>query len=181
MRLVILGRDGVINEYCDASIRSADRWFPIPGSLEAIARLTQAGYRVVVATNQPGLAAGWFDLETFHAMHRKMDKLLSPLGGMVDAVFFCPHGADDDCDCRKPKPGLYLDIARRYNIKLRGVPAVGHTLADLEAARAAGARPVLLRTGQGKRTLRTNSVPRQTPVFDNLAAFAETLLAGELK
>lgn len=180
VRLVILGRDGVINEASDASVRSADEWIPIAGSLEAIARLTQAGYRVVVATNQPGLSSGLLDLESLHAMHRKMAKLLSPLGGAVDAVFFCPHGPDDDCDCRKPRPGLLLDIARRYETKLDRVPVVGHTLADVEAARAVGARPVLVRTGKGKRTLRANQLPEDTLVFDSLAGFTEALLEGDL-
>jgi D-glycero-D-manno-heptose 1,7-bisphosphate phosphatase len=177
LRLIILSRDGVINEDADDAIRSADRWVPIAGSLEAIARLTQAGYHIVVATNQPGIAAGLFDLETLHAMQRKMDKLLAPLGGSVDAVFFCPHGPADACDCRKPKPGLFLDIARRYQTRLQGVPAVGRTPADLEAARAAGARPVLVRTGKGRR-LPADSIPEQTPVFESLADFAEALLAS---
>jgi D-glycero-D-manno-heptose 1,7-bisphosphate phosphatase len=177
LRLIILSRDGVINEDADDAIRSADRWVPIAGSLEAIARLTQAGYRVVVATNQPGIATGLFDLETLHAMQRKMDKLLAPLGGSVDAVFFCPHGPADACDCRKPKPGLFLDIARRYQTRLQGVPAVGRTPADLEAARAAGARPVLVRTGKGRR-LPADSIPEQTPVFESLGDFAEALLAS---
>src|SRR5690606_15356620 len=130
MRLVILDRDGVINEDSDAYIKSPDEWIPIPGSLEAIARLNRAEYRVVVASNQSGLARGLFDADTLSRIHEKMHRALADVGGAVDAVFFCPHGPDDECDCRKPRPGLLQDIARRLNVSLRGVPAVGDSLRD---------------------------------------------------
>ena len=121
MKLIILDRDGVLNEDSDEYIKSPEEWIPIPGSLEAVARLTQAGYRVVIASNQSGIARGYFDLETLHAMHEKMDRLLAALGGKVEAVFFCPHGPDEDCSCRKPKPGLLQEIAARYKTTLEGV------------------------------------------------------------
>lgn len=177
MKLIILDRDGVINEDSDAYIKSPEEWIPIPGSLEAIARLTQAGYRVVVATNQSGLARGFFDVPTLHAMHRKMDKLLAPLGGQVEAVFFCPHGPDDGCGCRKPAPGLFHEIAARYHTSLAEVPAVGDSLRDVEAAQAVGARPVLVRTGKGRRTLKLEQLPQDIEVYDDLAEFVDVLLA----
>lgn len=177
MKLVILDRDGVINEDSDAYVKSVDEWEPIPGSLEAIARLNQAGYRVVVATNQSGIARGYFDLETLHAMHEKMDRLLSPLGGKVEAVFFCPHGPEAGCDCRKPKPGLFHEIAARYRVDLGGAYAVGDSLRDVEAALAAGARPVLVLTGKGRRALASGRLPAGLPVYDDLAGFVDALLS----
>lgn len=179
MRLIILDRDGVINEDSDAYVKSVDEWLPIPGSLEAIARLTQAGYRVVVATNQSGIARGYFDLETLHAMHNKMDRLLAPLGGKVEAVFFCPHGPGQGCDCRKPKPGLFREIAERYKTGLAEAYAVGDSLRDVEAARAAGARPVLVRTGKGRRALAGGELPEGVPVHEDLGDFVDALLAEE--
>lgn len=177
MRLIILDRDGVINEDSDAYIKSPEEWTPIPGSLEAIARLTQAGYHVVVATNQSGIARGYFDLETLHAMHEKMDRALAALGGKVEAVFFCPHGPDDACSCRKPKPGLLQEIAARYKVGLEGVYAVGDSPRDVEAALAAGARPVHLRTGKGARALARGEIPAQVPVHEDLRSFVDSLLS----
>lgn len=177
MKLVILDRDGVINEDSEAYVKSADEWEPIPGSLEAIARLTQSGYRVVVATNQSGIARGYFDLETLHAMHEKMDRLLSPLGGKVEAVFFCPHGPEAGCDCRKPKPGLLREIAERYRVDLAETYAVGDSPRDVEAALAAGARPALVLTGKGRRALASGALPAGLPVYEDLAGFVDALLA----
>jgi D-glycero-D-manno-heptose 1,7-bisphosphate phosphatase len=177
MKLVVLDRDGVINEDSDDYIKSADEWIPIPGSLEAIARLSQAGWHVVVASNQSGLARGLFGPDELLAMHRKMNALLERLGGRIEAIFFCPHGPQEDCDCRKPKPGLLEQIAERYQVSLHGVPVVGDSLRDLAAALAVGAAPVLVRTGKGRRTLRTQEVPEGTPIYDDLAQFVERYLA----
>lgn len=176
MKLIILDRDGVINEDSDEYIKSPQEWIPIPGSLEAIARLNKANYRVVVATNQSGIARGYIDLGTLNAMHRKMNDLLAQLGGQVDGVFFCPHGPNDDCNCRKPKTGLFQQIAKRMNSSLTGVPAVGDSLRDLQAAWGAGAEPYLVLTGKGRRVLGSKQLPKGTPVFADLAAIVEALL-----
>ena len=177
MKLVILDRDGVINEDSDAFIRSVDQWIPLPGSLQAIARLNAAGWRVVVATNQSGIARGLYSVDTFHAMHNKMQALLAQLGGSVEGVFFCPHAPHHRCACRKPRPGLFQEIAARLRVDLRGVPAVGDSLRDLQAAERVGARPVLVRTGKGAETERQATLPSGTEVFDDLQAFVERLLA----
>jgi D-glycero-D-manno-heptose 1,7-bisphosphate phosphatase len=177
MKLVVLDRDGVINLDSDQYIKSPAEWTPIPGSLEAIARLTQAGFRVVVATNQSGLGRGLFDMATLNAMHDKMHKAVNQLGGRIDAVFFCPHAQDAGCDCRKPKPGMLLEIAARYKLALAGVPAIGDSLRDLQAAHTAGARPVLVLTGKGERTLAAGGLPAGTEIHKDLAAAAAALAA----
>jgi D-glycero-D-manno-heptose 1,7-bisphosphate phosphatase len=177
MKLVVLDRDGVINVDSDQYIKSPDEWKPIPGSLEAIARLTQAGFRVVVATNQSGLGRGLFDMATLNAMHDKMHKAVNQLGGRIDAVFFCPHAQDDGCLCRKPQPGMLLEIAERFKLELAGVPAIGDSLRDLQAADAAGARPVLVLTGKGAKTLKAGGLPAGTEVHADLAAAAAALTA----
>ncbi|MEJ2060229.1 MAG: D-glycero-beta-D-manno-heptose 1,7-bisphosphate 7-phosphatase [Gammaproteobacteria bacterium] len=179
MQLIILDRDGVINEDSDEYVKSPEEWIPIPGSLEAIAKLSQAGWCVVVATNQSGIARGLFGLETLHAMHQKMTRLLDQLGGRVEGVFFCPHGPEDDCDCRKPEPGLMNQIEQRLRTDLTDVPAVGDSLRDLQAAEAVGARPILVRTGKGERTLASGQVPDGTPVYDDLATYVQELLSEE--
>lgn len=181
MRLVILDRDGVINEDSDAYIKSPDEWIPIPGSLEAIARLNRADCRVVVASNQSGLARGLFDADTLSRIHEKMHRALADVGGVIDAVFFCPHGPDDGCDCRKPRAGLLRDIARRLNVSLRGVPAIGDSLRDLQAAHSVGAQPVLVLTGKGAKTQARLQAEGfgATPVFVDLAAAVDALLAGQ--
>lgn len=179
MKLIILDRDGVINQDSDEYIKSPDEWVPIPGSLEAIARLNEAGYRVVVATNQSGIGRGLFDVETLAAMHEKMHKLLATHGGRIEAVFFCPHAPEHRCQCRKPGPGLFEDIAQRYGMDLGGVPAVGDSLRDIEAAQAVGAQPMLVRTGKGERTLSTGKIPADVPIFEDLAQVAKTLVATE--
>lgn len=171
-KLIILDRDGVINHDSPNYIKSVQEWRPIPGSLEAIARLNRAGYRVVVATNQSGIARGLFEAHVVKAIHRKMDALLAPLGGCIAAFYVCPHGADDECDCRKPRAGLFKQIANDENANLEGVPAVGDSLRDIEAALTAGAMPVLVRTGKGEDTLKSGALPRGVRVFDDLAAFA---------
>jgi D-glycero-D-manno-heptose 1,7-bisphosphate phosphatase len=172
MKLVVLDRDGTINHDSDQYIKSPAEWKPIKGSLEAIARLTQSGYRVVVATNQSGIARGLFDMTTLNAIHDVMQRAVHQAGGRIDAVFFCPHAAEADCDCRKPKPGMLLEIGRRMNAPLEGVPVVGDALRDLQAAAAVGARPVLVLTGKGKKTRAAGGLPPGTEVFADLAAFA---------
>jgi D-glycero-D-manno-heptose 1,7-bisphosphate phosphatase len=178
MKLVILDRDGVVNFDSDQYIKSPNEWKPIPGSLEAIARLNQAGFRVVLATNQSGLGRGLFDMATLNAIHDKMHKLLAQHGARIDALFFCPHAADADCDCRKPKPGMFEEIARRFNLaSLEGVPAVGDSLRDLLAAVALGAQPILVRSGKGERTLAAGGLPPNTLIFADLAEAVDYLTA----
>jgi len=176
MKLVVLDRDGTINHDSDQFIKSPAEWKPIKGSLEAIARISQAGYRVVVATNQSGIARGLFDTATLMSINDTMQRAVNRLGGRIDAVFFCPHAADSDCECRKPKPGMLREIAQRFNVSLDGVHAVGDALRDVEAAAAAGARPVLVLTGKGKSARQSGSLPEGTLIFPDLAAFAAHLV-----
>jgi D-glycero-D-manno-heptose 1,7-bisphosphate phosphatase len=171
-KLIILDRDGVVNHDSPHYIKSLWEWRPIPGSLEAIARLNQAGYRVVIATNQSGIARGLFNAHAMEAIHRKMNALLVPLGGRIAAFYVCPHGPDDGCVCRKPRAGLFEQIAKAEGANLKDALAVGDSLRDIEAALAAGAKPVLVRTGKGVETLASGRLPRGVPVFDDLAAFA---------
>ena len=181
MQLVILDRDGVINEDSADFIKSPDEWQPLPGSLEAIAQLTNAGWRVVVFTNQSGIARKLFDIETLNAIHDKMYNMVSEYGGVIEAVFFCPHGPKDQCACRKPEPGMLEEIARRLHVKLEGVPVIGDSLRDLQAARAVGAQPVLVRTGKGSQTLADDIDLEGVPVFCDLRQAASALLAGNLQ
>jgi len=175
VKLIILDRDGVINHDSDAYIKSPDEWKPLAGSIEAIARLSKAGYRIVVATNQSGVARGLFDLATLAAMHSKMHTCVNQAGGRIDAIFFCPHSADSNCDCRKPKPGLFRDILARFHANAAEVTAVGDSLRDLQAAAAAGCRPVLVLTGKGQRTMQAGGLPPGTAVRVDLAAVAAEL------
>lgn len=175
MKLVVLDRDGVINHDSDQFIKSPEEWKPITGSLEAIARLNQWGYRVLVATNQSGVSRGLFDMDTLNAIHERMHRAVMQAGGRIDAVFFCTHSAEEKCDCRKPKPGLMRQIAERYNTDLAGVPAVGDSLRDLQAAVAVGAQPYLVLTGKGEKTRQEATLPAETIVFPTLAAFAAHL------
>ena len=180
MKLIVLDRDGVINEDSDAFIKSPEEWHLLPGSAEAIARLTHARYQVVVATNQSGVARGYFDLGVLNRIHEKMQREVGAVGGRIDAIFFCPHGPDDGCECRKPKPGMFRDIEKRLQIKLSGVPAVGDSLRDLQAAQTVGARAMLVRTGKGLKTeqqLVDTPLAETVDVFDDLAAVVDTLLS----
>ncbi len=185
-RLVILDRDGVINQDSDAYIKSPDEWLPIPGSLEAIARLCRAEYKVVVITNQSGLARGYFDMETLCAIHDKMLRLLHDKGGKLDAILFCPHGPDDGCGCRKPLPGLFEELQQRGGWRLRGVPAVGDSLRDLKAAARVGALPVLVKTGKGRDAMKRLAADEDLataghiPFYKDLGAFVDELLEGGL-
>lgn len=178
LKLIILDRDGVINRDSDNFIKSPDEWIPIEGSIEAIARLYMAGYTIVVATNQSGITRGLFDPVTLHAMHAKMHALVAELGGKIDSIYFCPHGPDDDCDCRKPKPGMLSQIAKQYGIELQDVPAVGDSFRDLQAAESAGAKPVLVLTGKGEKTRKNPELNPSIPVFNNLSDFVDELLSS---
>ena len=152
--LVILDRDGVINRESNEFVKTPDEWIPLAGSIQAIASLSEAGYTVAVASNQSGVARGLFDRKALRAMHRKLRRLVSSAGGHIDRIVVCPHGPDDGCACRKPKPGLLYRLGRHYRTDLAGVPVIGDSLRDLEAAERAGARPILVRTGNGRKTER---------------------------
>jgi D-glycero-D-manno-heptose 1,7-bisphosphate phosphatase len=175
MKLVLLDRDGVINFDSDQYIKSPAEWKPIPGSIEAIPRLNQNGYRVVVATNQSGIGRGLFDMATLNAINDKMTELVFMQGGRIDALFFCPHTADENCNCRKPKTGMYEEIARRFGTDLTGVPCIGDALRDLEAGAKMGCQPILVLTGKGKLTQREGTLPKKTLVFADLAEAAKYL------
>ena len=175
MKLVILDRDGTINYDSNDFIKSPNEWRPIEGSLEAIARLAQAGYRIVVATNQSGISRGLFTTRTLFEIHDHLQRAASQAGGRIDAFFFCPHADAAGCQCRKPKPGMLLEVAQRFNVSLADTYMVGDALRDVQAAAAAGARPVLVLTGKGRKTHEEGHLPPGTQVFPDLAAFAEHL------
>ncbi len=178
MKLVILDRDGVINVDSDKYIKSPAEWQPIPGSIEAIARLHQGGFRIVVATNQSGIGRGLFDMATFNAMNDKMMELVFRQGGRIDALFFCPHTDAGNCGCRKPKTGMFEEIASRYHMDLKGVPCVGDAIRDLKAAEAVGGQPILVLTGKGEKTRAEGQMPRKTQVFADLAEVSRHLVAA---
>ena len=184
MKLVILDRDGTINEDRDDFVKVPDEWVPMPGALEAIARLNHAGWHTVIATNQSGLARGLFDMAALNAIHARMNRELAAVGGRIDAVFFCPHGPDDGCRCRKPLPGLFEMIAERYGIDLREAHIVGDSLRDLQAGVAAGCHPHLVRTGKGAGldVAQLDELVREVPgarVHADLAAFAHAVIHDE--
>lgn len=168
MKLVILDRDGVINKDSANFIKNPSEWIPITGSLEAIALLNQSGFRVAIATNQSGVSRGLFDMATLNSIHDKMHRELALVGGRVDAVFYCPHSADDHCDCRKPKTGMIKEIGKRFSVELNQVFAVGDAFRDLQAFADAGCRPILVRTGKGEETLKAGNLPANTLVFADL-------------
>lgn len=176
MKLVILDRDGVINQDSATYIKNPDEWIPIPGSLEAIALLNQHGFRVALATNQSGIARGLFDMVTLNAIHDKMHKALTHVGGRIDALFYCPHSAEDNCECRKPKSKMIEEIGRRFSVELRDVPAVGDALRDLQAYDAAGCQPILVRTGKGELTLAQGNLPPTTWLCNDLADAAQRII-----
>jgi D-glycero-D-manno-heptose 1,7-bisphosphate phosphatase len=177
MKLVIVDRDGVLNVDAKESIKSPEEWVPIEGSLDAIATLNDAGFRVVVATNQSGVGRGLIDLLTLNRIHRKMIDAMRAVGARIDAIFYCPHAEEKGCDCRKPKPGMLLEIGRRFGVDLAKVPAVGDARRDLLAAKAAGAMPILVRTGKGEQTLVEGELPDNTLVFANLAEASGYIIA----
>lgn len=175
-KLVILDRDGVINFDSDEYIKSPAEWRPIPGSLEAIAHLNQHGYQIAIATNQTAVARGLIDMRMLNSIHQKLHLSALAVGAHINAIFFCPHAADEFCDCRKPRPGMLTAIGKRFGINLRGVPMVGDALRDMQAAFEVGCSPYLVRTGKGEKTLQTGGLPPGTQVFSNLAAVVEQLL-----
>jgi len=176
VKLIILDRDGVINRDSADFVKSPQEWVALPGSLAAIARLSRAGWRVVIATNQSGLARGLFDMMALNAIHAKLRRELAAQGAVIDAIFVCPHGPHDACDCRKPLPGLFHHIARRYDVALDGVPAVGDSLRDLQAAATAGCQPWLVLTGNGVNTQSSGSLPAGVEIRADLAAVVNDLL-----
>ena len=176
MKLVILDRDGVVNYDSKQFIKSPAEWRPIPGSIDAIAKLSQAGYRVIIATNQSGIGRGLFDMDTLNAIHEKMHRAVQQAGGRIDAIFYCPHPIEADCNCRKPRTGMFERIAGCFNVDLVGTPSVGDSLRDLQAAAAVGARPLLVLTGKGTQTLAEGGLPEGTQVFPDLATAAEEIL-----
>jgi D-glycero-D-manno-heptose 1,7-bisphosphate phosphatase len=186
VKLIILDRDGTINEDRDDFVKTPDEWVPIPGALEAIARLNHAGWHTVIATNQSGLGRGTFDMATLNAMHTKMNQLLAKQGGRIDAVFFCPHAPEDACNCRKPLPGLFEQIGERFGVTLSDVPVVGDSLRDLQAGVAVGCAPHLVRTGKGSAMddAQIAALCQQVPgtqVHADLSAFAEHIIRAERK
>ena len=177
MKLVVLDREGVIHYDSVHFIKSTNEWIPIPGSLEAIALLNQSGYRVAIATNQSGISRGLFDMVTLNAIHDKMHRALGQLGGRIDAMFYCPHSAEDNCSCRKPKPGMMEEIGRRFSQDMKSVPMVGDALRDLQAGAVLGMQPMLVRTGKGEETLAAGGLPEGTLVFADLAEAVQHIIA----
>ena len=181
MKLIILDRDGVINVDSGQYIKSPEEWKPIPGALEAIARLNQWGWRVVVASNQSGVGRGLFDMDTLNRIHKKMHKAAFELGGRIDAIFYCPHTADSRCECRKPKPGMFKRIAETLNADLNGVATIGDSLRDLQACVALGCKPMLVMSGKAEKTKADGGLPDGTLEFADLAAAVDHILAKAKK
>ncbi len=184
IKLVILGRDGILNEYREDHVKAAEEWLPVPGAMEAVSRLNHAGWHTVVATNQAGIGSGMIDMSSINAVHAEMHRRLMAEGARVDAVFFCPHTANDQCDCRKPQPGMMREIGRRYGVDLAHVPMVCDTLRDLRAAHAAGCEPHLVRTGRSaaldaEQTAQMLAQVSGARAHADLAAFAEHLLTRD--
>ena len=185
MKLLILDRDGVINQESNEFIKSPDEWLPIKGSIEAISRLSQAGYYIVVISNQSGIGRELFSADKLSQIHLKMINEVQQHGGKIQSIFFCPHHPDDDCECRKPKIGLYQELAERLNVSFNDVYSVGDSLRDLQAAKTAGAIPVLVKTGNGNKTQRKINNDdtlnlNSTLVFKNLSKFTDALLYNEI-
>jgi len=179
MKLVILDRDGVINQDSDNFIKTVDEFIPLPGSVEAIAKLKQAGYKVYIATNQSGIHRGFYTVKTLHAMHKKLAALLTEFDVEIDGIEYCPHGPDDDCDCRKPKAGMYLSIAKQLGLSdYSDILVVGDSLRDLQAAQTINAKPHLVRTGKGERTIQKGEGLDGIPVYNDLSHFVNELLEG---
>ena len=175
-RLVIIDRDGVINEDSDDFVKSPEEWVPIPGSLEAIARLNHAGIQVAVATNQSGIGRRLFSIDDLNRMHAKFQRTLARVGGHVDGIFFCPHTPDAGCECRKPAPGLLRSISLRFGISLIGIPFIGDSKRDVDAALASRAAPILVRSGKGRHTLEKHPALAEFPCFDDLADAVDHVL-----
>lgn len=181
MKLIILDRDGVINEDRDDFVKSAEEWIPIQGSMDAIAFLTQAGYTLAIATNQSGLSRKLFTMGTLSEMHTKMHKLVQQAGGEISGIWFCPHLPEQKCTCRKPQPGMMIDIIDRFKAQAQETWLVGDSLRDLQAIASVGGKPVLVKTGKGIKTLDMyqDELPENTLIFDNLLAFSQFLMNQE--
>jgi D-glycero-D-manno-heptose 1,7-bisphosphate phosphatase len=177
LKLAILDRDGVINQDSPDFIKSPEEWVPIPGSLDAIARLNHVGYRVIVATNQSGLRRRLLSVEDLSRIHERMHQQLAELGGAIEAVFFCPCIDRDQCECRKPSAGMFKEIASRLNVSLQDVPMVGDSSRDILAAQAVAGRPILVLTGNGRETMTRQDATADVEVYDDLAAVADMLIA----
>jgi len=179
LKLIVLDRDGVINRDLGGPVVSPEAWVPIDGSLDAIARLNQAGFQVAVATNQSGIARGVLTVDDLHAVHKRMHEQVVQAGGRIDTVVFCPHSESEECECRKPSPGMLYTLSDRLNVDLTKVAVVGDSLRDIQAAMAAAATPVLVKTGKGKKTLKSNKGLEHIPAFDNLSSYVDDLLKPE--
>lgn len=177
-KLVVLDRDGVINYDSDDYIKTVDEWIPLPGAIEALGRLTQAGYRIAIATNQSGIARGYFSEDTLHAMHQKLLTLANGVHAKIDFIAYCPHDPEANCDCRKPLPGLLFQIENALDISVKDCFMVGDSLRDIQAGQAAGMRGVLVLTGKGQRTLEKGQGLADVEIFNNLAEFVDQLLAS---
>ncbi len=175
---VLLDRDGVINQDSDAFIKSPDEWLPIDGSLEAIALLNAHGYQVVVVTNQSGVARGLLDEPMLEKIHAKMQQLVTEKGGQITAIYYCPHGPNSACDCRKPRAGLLKAFAADFDADLKTIAVIGDSLRDLQAANAVGAKPMLVKTGKGQQTL-INNPQLNIPVFETLYDAAKHITSGQ--
>jgi D-glycero-D-manno-heptose 1,7-bisphosphate phosphatase len=180
VKLVILDRDGVINRDSANFIKNTNEWIALPGSLEAIALLNQSGFRVAIATNQSGIARGLFDMATLNSINDKMYRALAQMGGRIDAMFYCPHAAEDNCSCRKPKTGMIEDIGRRFSVELSEVYGIGDSLRDLQAFADAGCKPILVRSGKGEETLAGGNLPKNTLIFADLNEAALHIIAEDL-
>ena len=177
-KFVLLDRDGVINQDSDHFIKSAEEWQPIPGSLEAIALLNKHGYKVIVTTNQSGLGRGLFDHATLEQIHDKMQRMTAEQGGKIDAIYYCPHEPNENCNCRKPKPGLLETFADEYKVALEKIPFIGDSLRDIQAGQSAGAIPILVKTGKGSKTLADNP-DLNVPIFENLYDAAQFIISRQ--
>ena len=177
-RYILLDRDGVINQDSDSFIKSPEEWQPIEGSLDAIALLNRHGYKIAVITNQSGLARGLFDEAMLERIHAKMQQTVAKKGGKIEAIYVCPHGPGDTCNCRKPKPGMLETFASEHNVNLKDIAFIGDSIRDVQAAQAVGAKPILVKTGKGQKTL-ANYPDLNIPVFENLYEAAKYITSGK--
>ncbi len=173
-KAVVLDRDGVINEDSDEFIKSPEEWIAIDGSLEAIAKLNHAKIKVFIASNQSGISRKLLDYSTLHQIHKKMLTELAQHGGHLDGIFICP---DLEGECRKPNPGMLVEIEKRANLSLQKAPFIGDSLRDVQAAITHGSQPILVRTGNGSVTAKSEQLPRNIPIYDDLASAVEALIA----
>ena len=178
MKLIILDRDGVINEDSDDYIKSPDEWIPIAGSLEALGKLSQNGFKVIIITNQSGIGRKIFSIEMLNAIHKKMSINLAQYGGVIDGIFFCPCAPEENCNCRKPKSGLYNEVSDRLQISLENVFCVGDKITDIQAAQNAGAKPILVKTG--KENNDSGNIPKNIPIYDDLLSFVNKIITEKI-